>query len=279
MQILTLAVCLLLSQEKAYDLKLDAPRKAGQRTRLAGTEHMTMSMKADGQLAAAKEDKKLFEALEEVVASDGRGGEELRWTFSKAERLVEGEMKPYGFQGKTVKVKLAKGKEREFAYADGGKISEEDLEALKKAFGEDDREEASKAFAPSKPVKVGESWMPDVAAVARAMDEELAAAVDAARSKASFTLKAVERRDGADFGKIDGILELALGSMGPLKLETPVVMKMSLEMDVCVDGNSPLGTMKVKGEMKGGSAAEVEGQKFRVDLDILALGLMSKTAE
>lgn len=269
-----IAAALCAVQDPAYDLKLDTPRKPGQKHALKEFNTMKMVMKANGELAGENEEKKHFEASEEVVAAG-----EHRWAFAKAERLAEGMMKPYGFAGKTVVVKSAPGKERSFAYADGSALADEDLEGIKDAFDEDagGEKDPAKLLAPGKPVKVGESWSPNVAEVAKMFDEEMASAVDPKKSSAKFTLKSVEKRGGADYGKIEGLIELALGSMGPMKLETPLVMKMAVDLDVCIDGSSSAGTMKVKAELKGASEAGVEGQKIKIDLDLTATAEMVKT--
>lgn len=278
---LALAVTLLAlssvegAQDKAYDLKLDTPRKAGQTLRILEVQHTKMSMLVNGQPAAASEEKFHVEGQEEVVSADDRGGRELRWTFTKAESLAEGKMAPLGFQGKTVLVKKAKDQETRYSYADGSALGEDDLQALKKIDkGEDD--EASKALAPPKPVKVGESWSPDIRALAGTLDKDMAQAVDIAKSSAKFTLKAVEKRGGAEFGRIEGAVELALGALGPLKLETPLSMKLTFELDVCVDGALPDGEAKMKAVMKGASAAEADGNKVTLQVDLTSVGHMTK---
>jgi hypothetical protein len=185
-------------------------------------------------------------------------------------------MSPYVFHGRTVRVKKAKQAEPTFAYEDGGPVSEEDLKGLKESFDGDGKDDASKTFAPPKPVKVGESWEPDPAAVAAGFEKDMAGAVDPAKSKVRFTLVSVETRGGAEFGKIEGTLSLALNAMGPMKLETPVLLKMAVELDVCVDGSAPAGVMKMKGELKGESDVDVQGQKVRLDLDLTMVGVKSK---
>lgn len=272
-----LAASLLLSaQDKTYDLKLDAPRKAGQKFKLVETQHVKMKMLAGGQPAADSDDKKHFEAVEEVVAADGQGNDTLRWTFAKAERMVEGKMAPFGFQGKTVVVKT-KGEERTFAYPDGQALAEEDAAGLEDAFDDSGEDDASKAFAPSKPVKAGETWTPDIKAVARLFDEEMAEAVNPSASRATFTLKAVETRDGVEFGRIEGTLELMMGLFGPMRLEKPIPLKLAVEMDVCIDGRTSAGTLKMKGEMKGATDAEADGNKLRIDLDMTLTGTLTRT--
>jgi hypothetical protein len=185
-----------------------------------------------------------------------------------------------GFQGKSVLVKQAKGKPREFSYEGGGKIAEEDLPALKKAFmgGDEKPGEPSGAeiFAPKKPVKVGESWSLDLKAVVKNMfDAEMAEAVQYDKASSKFTLKSVETRNGSDFGKIDGVLELPLGMFGPMKLDAPVVLKMVLEADACIDGKLPDHVVKIKAEMKGKTSAAGPNGKIDLDVDMTLTGTMT----
>jgi len=268
----------LLAQDKAYDLKLDSPRVPGRRLQVLEVQHTRLSMRVNGQPAAASEEKIHVEALEEVVSADGPGAFELRWTFSKAESLAEGKALPLGFQGKTVRVKKAKDGEPSYSYADGGALAEADLAALKKVFDEESDDAASKALAPGKPVKAGESWSPDIRALADMLDKDMAQAVDVSKSSARFTLKSVEKRGAAEFGKIEGSVELALGALGPLKLETPLLMKMTIELDVCVDGSLPDGVAKFKAVMKGASSAEADGNKVNLDVDITSVGHATKAS-
>ena len=267
-------------QDKAYDLKLDAPRKAGQKHAVKETNAMKMVMKVMGQVAGEKEDKKVLEGVEEVLSADGTGNAECKVTFSKAERLDEGAMKPFGFQGKAVIVKIVKGMDPEFKYADGGALAEEDAAGLKNAFDDQSKgdKDPAKVLAPKKPVKVGESWSPDPVETAKIFDEDMASSIDPKQSSSKFTLLSVEKRGGSEFGKITGTMEMALGQMGPLKLEKAIPMKLSIELDVCIDGSSTAGVMKMKVELKGASAASVEGQAVQLDLDMTATGEMVKAA-
>lgn len=274
----TILLALLLVQDKTYDLKLNPSRQTGQRFQQDADQHMKMMMTANGQPVPGKEEKKLFSGMEEVVSANAEGAYELLWTFQKAQRLEGGEMKPFGFEGKTVRVKRAgKDAEKVFAYADGSPVADADLKGLKDSFDGSGKGDMSKALAPPKPVKVGESWTPDVMAVAATFEKGMAEAVDPAKSKGLFTLKSVQVRDGVEFGQIEGTMEFHLGAMGPLKLKTPIVMKITAELDARLDGVAPAGVMKVKGEMKGLSEAQIQDQTIAIDLDMVMTGTKSKS--
>jgi hypothetical protein len=266
------------AQEKSYDLSLDAPPRMGQKSRLAETNHMKMALRVNGQEASASEEKKVFEATEVVVKADGKGGAELLRTYSKAQHVVEGKMEPYGFEGKDVRVIVAKDEAPKFSYADGGELSAFDLAAIKGTFGAGGGSDESNPLEPKARVRVGETWSPDVKAVAEMFDPEMANSVDVSKSKAHFTLRSVERRNGADFGKIDGVIELAFQSMGPLPLEKAIPMTMTVDLDACIDNSSQDGVMKMTIQMKGESSASAGSEKVALDMDMAAENEMVRTS-
>ena len=279
--ILILALLAVPAQDKTYDLRLEAKPVKGHKAELTEASLMKMTMKMTGlpePMAMGEETN--FAATQEVLSTEADGSSQLRWVFSKATQNKEGQNVALGFQGKTVLVKEAKGKAREFSYEGGGAIAEGDLPALKKAFmgGDEKPGEPSGAemFAPKKPVKVGESWNPDIKTLAKGMfDGEMGEGIDLEKSSCKFTLKAVESRSGADFGKIEGVLIVTLGQMGPMKLETPIALKMQLDLDVCIDGKAPDGLMKAKAEMKGKSSAAGPQGKIEIDIDMSMTGQTS----
>lgn len=278
---LIVALFAVSAQDKTYDLKLEAKPVKGHKSDLTEASLMKMTMKMTGlpePMQMGEENN--YVATQEVVSADADGNAELKWVFSKATQNKEGQNAPLGFQGKIVLVKQAKGKAREFSYDGGGKIADEDLPALKKAFmgGNDKPGEPSGAdlFAPKKPVKIGESWTLDLKAVVKNMfDAEMADSVNFEKASSKFTLKSVESRGGADFGKIDGVLELPLGQMGPMKLDTPVILKMVFEADACIDGKLPDHVLKIKAEMKGKTSAAGPNGKIDLDLDMTMSGNMT----
>lgn len=280
MRVLPLLLCLALpvaAQEKAYDLSLNAPIKAGTKSRLVETNHMKMTMSANGNQAGASEEKKVFEATEVVSKSDEKGNAELRRTFQKAQHLVDGAMAPYAFEGRTLNVKVAKGQPDAYQYSDGTAVAEEDLAVLRTSFSAGNDED-SNPLKPAKPMRVGESWHPDLAAVAQMFDAEMAKSVDLSKSKAEFTLRSVEKRGGSDFGLIDGSVELSLGAMGPIALEKPIPMSMGVTIDACIDNSSRDGVMKMTMKMKGASNTSIGEHAVKLDIDMLAENEMSRTS-
>jgi hypothetical protein len=262
---------------KTYELKLKCPPVVGHKTDMTHTESQKMSMviKAGDQVVQAvnQAEDRSFAALEEILKVEGDKPTLLRWKFSKAVKMAEGKETVFGFQGKTVLVKKSEGQDTEYSYEGGARLEGEDLDAVRKAFMGNEEKKGSSAeemFAPKKPVKVGESWNPPLEAITKGMfDGDMAQAVDLKSSKTMFTLKSVSDRSGVLFGKIEALMDLALTQMGPLKLDTPIKMKMTGDFDVCIDGKIPDGELKLVMVMKGSTTSEgPNGVMFSIDTDM-----------
>jgi hypothetical protein len=55
--------------------------------------------------------------------------------------------------------------------------------------------------------------------------------------------------------------------MGPMTLDKPVVIKLSLDLDACIDGSRPDGSMTMKMDMGLDSDGNAEGQKMHILMD------------
>ena len=268
----------LAAQEKTYDLSLDTQPKKGQKSKVSETSHMKISMLVNGEEAGeASEERTIFEATELVVETDGKGTGEVHRTYHKAQRLDQGVMRPFRFQGKAVKVKHVKGQPDSFSYLHGGNLTAEDYEALKESFSGSGESDEANPLEPPKKLRVGESWSPDVMAVAEMFDPEMAQSVDVSKSSSRFTLRSVEKRGGSEFGKVDGHIKLALNRIGPIDLDTPINMTMTLALDACVDDTSPDGIMKRTMKMQGPSTTTISGVQVKLDVDMIAESVMSRT--
>ncbi|MBI2922097.1 MAG: hypothetical protein HYY18_13675 [Planctomycetes bacterium] len=261
--------------DETYDLKLKYTPKVGDKTNHTSKEKMAMKMTVSSGGAVVQEqdqkEKKSFQYTEEVVKVAGDDVSEGKYTFQEATHEVEGEDTDYAFKGKTVLGK--KGEDGwEFTYEDGSELAEEDVAGVKDALSKKKNKKegepgVEEALSPGKPVKVGESWDLDPKKFASGMmdDEE---SFDLEKSKGSMTLISVEKRGGAQFGKIEGEIELVAEKMGPVQLNKPLKLKFKLTLDVCIDATEPTGTMKIDAGMKGKRTAEANGQEFELDIDM-----------
>ncbi len=269
---------------RTYNLKLNCRPIRGYKTEMTDTASMKMRMvirAGDKVLSRVdKAEEHAFTAVETIVKVDGGKVTEARWTFSKAIRTSGGEPVACGFQGKTILVKTS-GNEREFTYEDATKIEGEDLDAIKQAFLQGGKEKGptgDELFAPKKPVRIGESWnIPMKAMIEGTFDKDMAEGTDMEKSKGAFTLKSVRQAAGAEFGTIEGAVEIVLGQMGSLKLDQPFSMKMTTQLDCCVNCKVPDGELQAKIELKGTSPADgPNGVKVMLDVEMAVQNTLSK---
>ncbi len=206
-----------------------------------------------------------FKATTEILAVDGANVTRERRTFHEAKEYGE----PLAFQGKTIVA--TRGPDRwSFAYEDGAAVGEDLIEDVAEGFGRDvdisagDREGLfEKAILPKGPVKVGESWKPDLGALAKDIDPSL----DASTASGECTLVSAERRDGAVYGKLTCKMSFAMAQLGPMPLEQAIPMTFELTIEGCLDGSSPDGTGTMSFSFKGESAIKAPGApKVIVDI-------------
>jgi len=63
-------------------------------------------------------------------------------------------------------------------------------------------------------------------------------------------------------------MELWLTKFGPMRLDDPVLMKFEGDIDACIDGAQPDGTMNITMDAKGHSAAKVDSPPGEVQISI-----------
>lgn len=273
--------------DKAWDLSLESKHAVGEKFDSVKTSTMrtTMKMSQDGKVM--KEDAKTeagsYEFTCETTAVDGGEMTGAKWTFRKAARPVDGKEEAWGFEGKTVVGKVGDGGAWEYACEDGSALSPEELKAVKDATGKKkeksaDEPEMDECLRPGKPVKVGESWKPDLAVIAKSFGGDKMK-VDAEDSKAVCTLKSVETRDGVPYGRIAVDLDLSVVAIPPIQFNEPFHFVISIEMDVCIDGSRPDGRMAVTMKLEGTRKAKMKQgkQDLAFDMELGMDGAMSET--
>jgi len=188
----------------------------------------------------------------------------LKRTYETAELKTTMDQGNLDLAGKSVLIEK-KGDKYEFSVGDkplGGKAAD----VLGKEFNKktDTDEEA---FLPKKPVKVGDSWKPDLPALAKELGSE-GMTVDVEKSKATATLKKVYKKGDATYGVIDVDLELVVTKVGgggmEISLNDGSKLTLKIELDGCIDGTQSTGTSKMS--MKGNLAGDVMGVALTIAL-------------
>lgn len=266
-------------QPKKYDLKLTWKNAVvGHKSELSQDDSKAMMMKvlnSDGKILMQQEDNgsHSFAAVEVISKIEDGKPAVSRWTFSRATQHREDQDVPFAFQGRTVVVTKDPASKNHFAFDDGKPVSTEDATVLAGLWdGETKPGELSgeEIFAPKSPVAVGEQWMPDIAVIAQGL--KLGDGIDLKRSTVKATLKSTEMRDGVEFGHIKLFMELWLTKFGPMQLDNPVLMKAEGDIDACIDGAQPDGTMNLTMDAKGYSTASVDSppREVQISLDLEA---------
>ncbi|HWW14718.1 MAG TPA: hypothetical protein VN310_08670 [Candidatus Dormibacteraeota bacterium] len=262
-------------QPKKYDLKLTWKNAVeGHKSELSQDDSQAMMMKVlngDGKILTQQEDNRSrsFAAVEVISKIEDGKPAVSRWTFSKATQHREDQDVPFAFQGRTVVVTKDPASKKHFAFDDGKPVSTEDatvLAGLWDSETEPGKLSGEEIFAPKSPVAVGEQWMPDIATIAQGL--EIGDGIDLKRSTVKATLKSTEMRDGVEFGHIKIFMELWLTKFGPMRLDDPVLMKFEGDIDACIDGAQPDGTMNITMDAKGHSAAKVDSPPGEVQISI-----------
>lgn len=277
--VLTFAFCGFAEDaaEKRYDLRLQTKHVAGWSIDSMTKQDMNMTMTLRIGEQKLHEEKTQnsgdFKAVRKILeVKDGDPTREEQ-AYERATAMVKGKETVYGFQGKTVVCTLA-GEKSTFTYPDGAALTGADLAGIREVFQNEDApgapSRADEMFVPKKPVKVGESWSPNIGGILTEFMQLEPDAADLEKSKAMFTLKSVEKRDGAEFGKIVGTMDIHLSMMGPMKFTAGLPLKIQVDLDVCIDGTRPDGVAKMSMTLKGKTTAEVPGTPpgIVVDMDM-----------
>jgi hypothetical protein len=265
--------------EKTWTLKEKWKPVAGAKVSVTKDETATSKLKVSmgGQVVREEDSEKVkaYDYTMEITAVSGEEATGKTWTFRKARVTEDGEETVYGFEGKTVVGKRDDKEAWTLAYDDGTAVAEGDLAALEKvcdtAPDDEDKPDPDEAFAPKNPVKAGDSWSPDMEMVMKAFGGKKGPELDKAASKGTCTLKSVESRNGASYGVIGLSLDLAMLFPPPVKLEKSLPFTIKGEMNICIDGTQPDGTMKMDALLEGtrkGTVTE-RGQEIAVELEML----------
>jgi len=281
--VLTIAIAALpaAAQDppKKYDLKFTEKLSPGQRLACSetGSMNMTATFFTDGK-PVKKENSTGFscEYLMEVLKCRGHRAAEAKWTLSKATRRDKGTESPCGFAGKTLLVTWDEDGKKTIRYEQGAELTAEDLETAKELHAsgiKTPRGQPSgyEVFGPKEPVAVGDSWTPDIKALA-AVTGKANFQFDMKSSTATAKLKSVDQRGGSEFGNVVVDLELYLTNLNGLKLDEPLMMKLGFELDACIDGRVTQGAMKMKIVMKGSSSATIPGSGEKAEFEFDTTG-------
>jgi hypothetical protein len=194
-----------------------------------------------------------------LARKPGERATKIERAYGKVQTVKDDQTSAGPLSDKIVLIVL-KGDDYEFTYKSGEAVTGEAAAALAKDFTKknDTNAELEKLTMPPGPVTAGESWKIDMAKIAALLFKNEAVEVDSARSTGQGTLVKTYRKDGHLFGEMKIKAEMPLKSLGEdeVRLVFKAGAKISVEflMDVCVDGTSEDGTLKMKMSMTGSAS-------------------------
>lgn len=197
---------------------------------------------------------------EEIIAKEpGKRPTKTKRTYESAKMSKDGEETEVPLKGKSVLIER-KGAKHSFKLADGGQLDETAGTFLQEEFKnerDEDNTVIEDAIVPKNPVKTGDTWKCDVPKLIEAFSKE-GMKIDAKKSTASAKLLRVYKKGTATYGVLDIVFDFIVTDFGnkaagPM-LAKPATMKISFNMDVCIDGSTSSGkadvTMDLRAVMK-----------------------------
>ncbi|MBA4062844.1 MAG: hypothetical protein C0501_03895 [Isosphaera sp.] len=254
--------------QEAVTIKPTRP-KAGDRVKVTieekGTGKSTVTVAGNTQ-AKDEVGSKLFVYVDEVIepAKEGKLPVKLKRTYEKARVDKGGNVTTLPVEGKTVLIEKAGDK---YAFTVDGKPVGGDAEKmLASEFDRAGRKDAEAAFLPPGPIKPGETWKIDGAALQEAMGPT-APALDPAKVKAVGKLVKAYQKGGRQFGVIEVTVDAPVVGLGG---KTPVEVKdgrlsVTMTADGVIDGSSPSGTSKTVTKMSIAGAGK--GFELKVEAE------------
>ncbi len=220
---------------------------------------VTVTDAAGQVLVDQREIKKAIMEYQETVLKReaGKQPSKLVREYTKAQTGKDDDkLEDTALQGKSVVIEK-KGDKYSFTYKDGGEVEGSAEAALNKDFSKksDTNAELEKLVLPKGPVKAGESWKIEMARIVTEISKQGAMELDAATSTGKGTFVKSYKKDGRLFGEMKFKMEMPLVTIGKgkeqLKFAAGAKIAMDLTFDVCIDGTSEAGSLKMKMLMTG----------------------------
>jgi hypothetical protein len=189
----------------------------------------------------------------------------LRRTYAKYDEVKDGKTTSHDLAGKTVLIEK-KGDKYTFRYDGGDEVTGPAAAKLDKEFNKPDPN-SEKDFLPAKAVAVGESWVIPTDKFKQRLGPQEAKLFDLDKLKATGRLLKAYKKDGAQFGVLEIILEMPLRANAEIEKgytihEGKAILKGTL--DTCVDGSSYAGSGKFTMDMTWRATVETNGMRLSV---------------
>lgn len=251
--------------QDSYRIRIHKDEKPGDKQRVVEVEKTTQKMlvtdSAGKVLNMKDEQPDRSQVYEQTILAKeaGKPPHKLSRKYEKVVVKEDGKDVEIPLNGKTVTIERKNGK---YAFKlDDGELSEQMLRFLTESFKDesDQKDDFNDVFFSKEPVKVGQTWKCDAAAVIAELTSELAPGIDVNKASVTGKLNEVYQKDGRPFGRIDIDMNVPIKSVGKgarvLKAKPGSYLKSKLHFDACIDGAHLAG--KLTGTMEISVSTEV----------------------
>lgn len=224
------------------------------------TDHSSFKYEGpDGKvLQDRKEERAVTQSYKEtiLVKEKGKKAAKLRRTYTKAVVKTGDKQTVLPYEGKTVLIEKKEDGKYHFtiekgAMEEGEELSGKDAELLNRSFNkgsdDSDEEDVEKVFLPSKPVKEGDTWTIDAAALIKTLEKGVSQPIptDKDKAKGEGKLLRVYKEGDRQYGDMDidiniplkGDFPLGKGQTAPLQSGSKMTMKVHYKR-ICIDGTA-----------------------------------------
>jgi len=220
---------------------------------------------------------------QETLETDGNDRPtKLRRTYDRA-RLTENDRETvFPYQGKTVLIEKV-GERYGFAIDGGGPLAGPEARLLDEEFNKKPnagREQFEDLFLPKRAVAVGDSWEPDLSAVARVFAANGGLPVDLSKATGKGTLVKVHKQDGKQFGVMEFKAELPLKDTTTADKVTFLPggkLTLTVSLDACIDGTDASRDLKAEVVASVTTLTRNDGQEVREAVEYRVSGHKVRT--
>ncbi len=254
--------------EKTYDIRFIRKPVVDRRMDFSGA--MTASLKIV-MSRKGEELKKIDVAAETEIAGTwivtrmrrDESPAAATWEFTKATRTLNGKRSSLGIELETIDVAWPEGGPPTYALRSGRRLSAGDQNLFHSAVASEAEPETD-LYRPKKPVRVGETWIPDVAKLGADL---IGSEGDAKSAKGGFTIKSVATSDAGEIATISGSVTVDILKLNGRSLHKPLPMKITIEGTLGI-GACAAKSLTTTVAVRGTTTTDLDGEPVDVDVDV-----------
>lgn len=263
---------------QTYTIVIKFRPEVGKAVAVRQTEKMGGSMKMvdGGKTLVDKKGDDFHETayVETLMEAGDKLPKKFKRKYEKAVKTEMSKTTKKSYEGKTI-VFESMGDQYKASVEGGGAVSDAELQKL--AGGVDENVMMEEILVPTKPVKVGETWTIDPKKLEMAFGKK--DSLDLSKSRGEAKLAKVYPKDGKQFGVIEFNFTVAMTEMSKAKVDPPITVTTTGNMDAPIDGSSTAINTTLNGKMVGKGKVEAGPKKLDLDMNMEMSGRREQSIE